>query len=115
MRHIKLIGFVLIMEKKDTHKNIPLEQITAQLSVSKAMIRFWEEEFDLPKRENGSMTPLELAQMRFIHSLIQDKGLTLADAKKEFQAQQSMITQLYKTIEKLEDIKRKLIDFKEKL
>jgi DNA-binding transcriptional MerR regulator len=103
------------MSKKDSYKSLALEEIIIQLGVSKSMIRFWEEEFDLPKRENGTLNPLEVAQMRLINTLIKEKGMPLDEAKKEFLAQQKSMIQLHQAIESLEAIKQKLIALKDKL
>ena len=103
------------MSKRDSHKSILLEEVIAQLGVSKSMIRFWEEEFDLPKRENGTLNPLEVAQMRLINTLIKDKGMPLDEAKKEFLAQQKSMIQLHQAIESLEAVKQKLMDLKDEL
>jgi DNA-binding transcriptional MerR regulator len=103
------------MSEKGFHKAISMDTVIQKLGVSKSMIRFWEEEFDLPKRENGSMNPLEFAQMRLINTLIKEKGMTLEDAKKEFLAQQKSMIQLHQAIESLEAIKQKLMALKDKL
>jgi DNA-binding transcriptional MerR regulator len=103
------------MSEKDFHKSISIDTVIQKLGVSKSMIRFWEEEFDLPKRENGTMNALEFAQMRLINTLIKDKGMTLEDAKKEFLTQQKNMIQLHLAIKSLEDIKQKLAALKEKL
>ncbi len=103
------------MSKRDSHKSILLEEVIAQLGVSKSMIRFWEEEFDLPKRENGTLNPLEVAQMRLINTLIKDKGMPLDEAKKEFLAQQKSMIQLHQAIESLEAVKQRLMALKDKL
>ena len=103
------------MSKKDGNKSLLLEEIIAQLGVSKSMIRFWEEEFDLPKRENGTLNPLEVAQMRLINTLIKEKGMPLDEAKKEFLAQQKSMIQLHQAIESLEAVKQRLMVLKDKL
>jgi DNA-binding transcriptional MerR regulator len=103
------------MSEKEFHKSLSIDAVIQKLGVSKSMIRFWEEEFDLPKRENGSMNPLEFAQMRLINTLIKEKGMTLEDAKKEFLTQQKSMIQLHQAIESLEAIKQKLMTLKDKL
>jgi DNA-binding transcriptional MerR regulator len=103
------------MSEKEFHKSFSMDTVIQKLGVSKSMIRFWEEEFDLPKRENGSMNPLEFAQMQLINTLIKDKGMTLEDAKKEFLAQQKSMIRLHQAIESLENLKLKLKALKDKL
>jgi DNA-binding transcriptional MerR regulator len=103
------------MSEKEFHKSISMDAVIQKLGVSKSMIRFWEEEFDLPKRENGSMSPLEFAQMRLINTLIKEKGMTLEDAKKEFLTQQKSMIQVHLAIKSLQDIRLKLMALKDKL
>jgi DNA-binding transcriptional MerR regulator len=103
------------MSSPQSYKNVSLEEIIIQLGVSKSMIRFWEDEFELPKRDNGTLQPLEIAQICLINTLIKEKGMTLEDAKKEFLFQQKSMIERYNTIETLQNIKQKLILFKEKL
>jgi DNA-binding transcriptional MerR regulator len=103
------------MSEKEFRKSVTIDAVIQKLGVSKSMIRFWEEEFDLPKRENGSMNPLEFAQMQLINTLIKDKGMTLEDAKKEFLTQQKSMIQVHQAIESLENLKLKLKALKDKL
>jgi MerR HTH family regulatory protein len=92
-----------------------MDEVAMSLNVSKSLLRFWEEEFGLKKRENGVLGSLEVAEMRLIHSLVNDKGLTLEDAKIEFNTQRPQITQRFKTIENLEKIKSGLLNLREKI
>ncbi len=92
-----------------------MDEVATSLNVSKSLLRFWEEEFGLKKRENGVLGSLEVAEMRLIHSLVNDKGLTLEDAKIEFNTQRPHITQRFKTIENLEKIKYGLLNLREKI
>ncbi len=92
-----------------------VEEVAQSLNVSMSLLRFWEEEFGLPKRRNGKMNRLETAEIRLIHALIQDKGLTLEDAKMEFSRQRPHLEVRYKVIENLEKIRENLINLKENL
>jgi DNA-binding transcriptional MerR regulator len=112
--HIRLVH-IQYMSENDSHKSLTMDAVIQKLGVSKSMIRFWEEEFDLPKRENGSMSPLEFAQMRLINTLIKEKGMTLEDAKKEFLTQQKSMIQVHLAIKSLQDIRLKLMALKDKL
>ena len=92
-----------------------IEEVAQSLNVSKSLLRLWEEEFDLPKRENGTMSGLEVAELRLIHNLIQDKGFTLEDAKVEFDIQRSQLEIRFKTVESLHRIKSGLLDLRDKI
>ena len=90
--------------------NIKVEAVAQTLGVSKSLIRFWEEEFALPKRENGSMSRLEAAEIKLIHELIQDNSLTLEDAKEAFSIKRITLEKRFETLEALERIKQGLIN-----
>jgi DNA-binding transcriptional MerR regulator len=93
--------------------NIKVEEIAKDLGISRTLIKFWEEEFDLPKRENGSMTPLETAEIKLIHELIQDNSLTLEDAKEAFSIKRIPLEKKFETIATLERIKQGLISLQQ--
>lgn len=92
-----------------------IEEVAHTLNVSKSLLRFWEEEFSLHKRDNGTLNQLQVSEIRLIHSLIQDKGMTLEDAKAEFERQRPHLEMRFKTIENLEKIKMGLLNLKEKI
>ena len=41
------------MQNKNGQTHQTLQEVIEMLGVSKSLIRFWEEEFDLPQDENG--------------------------------------------------------------
>jgi DNA-binding transcriptional MerR regulator len=96
-----------------THQEV--EQIAKTLGISKSLIRFWEEEFALADRSNGTMSPREVAEIHLIHSLILEKELTLEDAKEEFSEKRSKIAEKYELIERLENIRNGLLALQDKL
>lgn len=89
---------------------VKVEEVAQTLGISKSLIRFWEEEFDLPKRENGSMSRLEAAEIRLIYELIQENGCTLEDAKEAFSTQRQPLEKKFEMLETLERIKQGLIN-----
>jgi DNA-binding transcriptional MerR regulator len=89
--------------------HIKIEEIAQKLSVSKSQIRFWEEEFELPKRANGSMSRLEAAHITLIHELIQENGYTLEDAKATFLTKRKLVEKRFEMLENLKRIKLGLI------
>jgi DNA-binding transcriptional MerR regulator len=95
-------------EENTTH--VKVEEIAQKLSISKSQIRFWEEEFELPKRENGSMSHLEAAQIKLIHELIQENGFTLEDAKASFLNKRILVEKRFEILDNLKRIKLGLIN-----
>jgi DNA-binding transcriptional MerR regulator len=94
---------------------IKVDDIAQTLGISKSLIRFWEEEFDLPKRENGTMSRLEAAEIKLIHELIQENSYTLEDAKIAFSIKRKPLEKKFGMLENLENIRQGLIDLKTKL
>ncbi len=94
---------------------IAIEDVAQSLKISMSLLRFWEDEFVLPKRKNGKITRLEEAEIRLIHNLIQDKGLTLEDAKLEFSLQRPHLEVRFRVLEKLETIRENLASLKSSL
>jgi DNA-binding transcriptional MerR regulator len=58
------------------------------LNVPVSTVRFWENEFDVlkprkNKKGNRLFMPEDLRNLRIIHHLVKEKGMTLAGAKKQ--------------------------------
>jgi DNA-binding transcriptional MerR regulator len=83
-------------------------ELARTLGVSRSLLRFWEEEFELPRRENGQLTPLEADEVYLIYDLIETKGLPLQDAKVSFSIERKRLEMKHKTINKLKDIRASL-------
>jgi DNA-binding transcriptional MerR regulator len=93
--------------------HIKIEEITQKLGISKSQIRFWEDEFDLPKRENGSMSRLDAAHITLIHELIQENGCTLEDAKAIFLNKRKLVEKRFEMLDNLKRIRLGLIQLQD--
>ncbi len=63
-------------------------EVSDILGVPVSTIRFWENEFDIlkprkNKKGNRLFMPEDLKNLRIIHHLLKEKGMTLAGAKKQ--------------------------------
>ena len=103
------------MKGKSDKSKLSIEEVAKSLQVSQSILRFWEEEFALTKTLTGEMTKLKIAELTFIHSLFQDKGLTLEDAKITFEKERLFLEKRYKTIEKLLEIRQSLANFRDSI
>ena len=103
------------MKAKSDKTKYTIEEFAKSLHVSQSILRFWEEEFSLTKSKNGEISKLQMAEWRLIHALIQDKGLTLEDAKTAFEKERHLLEKRYKTIEKLLEIRQSLANFRDSL
>jgi DNA-binding transcriptional MerR regulator len=104
-----------MFSENDISPNQDVEQIAHTLGISRSLIRFWEEEFGLSERCNGTMSPREFAEIRLIHNLILEKELTLEDAKVEFLENHVKVAQKFEAIERLQRVKEGLIALREQL
>lgn len=103
------------MKAKSDKSKYTIEEVAKSLHVSQSILRFWEEEFALTKTNKGEISKLQIAELQLIHALIQDKGLTLEDAKTAFEKERHSLEKRYKTIDKLLEIRQSLTNFRDSL
>jgi DNA-binding transcriptional MerR regulator len=96
-------------------KNHTVEQVAEMLGISKSLIRFWAEEFDLPQRENGSWGRLEVAEIKMINRMIKEREMPLEDAKMAFSQDRKLLEVKDKTLNRLIEIRQSLVDLKAKI
>lgn len=108
-------------------------EVADMFSVNTSLIRFWEKEFNLiqpkkSKKGNRMFTPKDIENFNKIYHLVKTNGYTLEGAKKALKSKQTLNDskestnsnqQLTETLEvnhslvqKLEEIKQKLIRLK---
>ena len=85
-------------------------EVAEMFSVSKSLIRFWENEFDIlrpAKNTKGErrFTAQNLEQMRIIYRLVKERGFTIKGAKQEIRENKKRIVNLRDSIVSLEKVK----------
>lgn len=90
-------------------------ELARTLGVSRSLLRFWEEEFELARKKNGQLTPLDADEVYLIYDLIETKGLSLQDAKVAFSVERKRLDMKHKTINKLKDIRDSLTKLRTEL
>ncbi len=63
-------------------------EVSEILGVPVSTVRFWENEFDIlkprkNKKGNRLFMPQDLRNLKIIHTLVKEKGMTLSGAKKQ--------------------------------
>ena len=101
------------MQVKDG--KITVEELTRTLGISPTLLRLWEKEFGLPHRENGSMAAHEADEIRLISDLIQQRGMSLAEARVEFANAQAKEEAKQHALEKLRTLRQSLVKLREML
>jgi len=85
------------------------------LEVPISTIRFWENEFVIlkpmkNKKGNRLFTPADIKNLRIIHHLVKDEGMTLSGAKKRLSEKWAETDYKYEINESLLKIKSLLLD-----
>lgn len=85
-------------------------EVAEMFDVSKSLIRFWENEFDLLRPHKNSkgdrrFTPQNIEQMQVIYELVKERGFTLDGAKKEISRLRKWEKEKEEVIERLERLK----------
>ncbi len=109
------------------YKEIKVERLyysigeTAEmLEVPVSTIRFWENEFDIlkpmkNKKGNRMFTQTDIRNLRIIHHILKEEGMTLAGAKKKLTERWDDTTYKFEINESLQKIKSILLDIKENI
>ncbi len=97
-----------------------ISEISEMFAVSKSLLRFWENEFDIlrpAKSASGErrFTRQNIEQIRLIYHLVKERGFTLDGAKKEIAANKERLEVKIKAIETLEKLKGFLLEMKDQL
>ncbi len=103
------------MQNKNGQTHQSIQEVTEMLGISKSLIRFWEEEFDLPQHENGTLSPLEIEQIKVINQFISIREMPLDDAKKAFSFEREHLTRKHKTLDRLIEIRQSLLNLRQKI
>jgi len=107
-------------EKKVEKLFYPIGEVAEMLDVPVSTVRFWENEFDIlkpmkNKKGNRLFTPADLKNLKIIHHLLKDEGMTLSGAKKKLTEKWSDADYRYEINESLQKIKSMIIDLKDSM
>jgi len=106
------------IEKKVEKLYYPIGEVAEMLEVPISTIRFWENEFVVlkpmkNKKGNRLFTPADIKNLRIIHHLLKDEGMTLSGAKKRLSEKWEETDYKYEINESLEKIKSMLLDIRD--
>lgn len=95
-------------------------EVAKAFQVNTSLIRFWEKEFDIlkPKKNakgNRMFTPEDLKNLKIIFHLVKERGFTLDGAKDYLKSKPKESLDNFELIQKLESIKRTLLNIKNEL
>ena len=95
-------------------------ELAAAFEVNASLIRFWDSEFDIlkPKKNakgNRMFTPEDIKNLKLIYHLVKERGFTLEGAKTHLKDNKKQILDKFDIVNKLEGIKKQLLDIKNEI
>ena len=121
-------------EEREAHKNLSMPykekkveklyysigEVAEMLEVPVSTIRFWENEFDIlkpmkNKKGNRLFTPADIRNLRLLHHLVKEEGMTLAGAKKKLSEKFTEKDYKFEINESLQKIKSMLLDIRDNI
>lgn len=110
----------LMPELSPDKRYYTISEVATMFSVSKSLIRFWENEFSSLRPHKTSkgdrrFTHQNIEQFRLIHELVKVRGFTLDGANQEIKRIHTFQKEKNKQIATLEGLKEMLLDLKTKI
>jgi DNA-binding transcriptional MerR regulator len=107
-------------EKKVEKLYYSIGETAEMLGIPVSTVRFWENEFDIlkpmkNKKGNRLFTPGDIKNLRIIHHLVKDEGMTLSGAKKRLSEKWDETDYKYEINESLQNIKSMLLDIRDNI
>jgi DNA-binding transcriptional MerR regulator len=107
-------------EKKVEKLYYSIGEVAEMLEVPVSTIRFWENEFDIlrpmkNKKGNRLFTPADIKNLKILHHLVKEEGMTLAGAKKKLSEKWVEMDYKYEINESLQNIKSMLLDIRDNI
>ncbi len=98
-----------------------INEVAKAFDVNASLLRYWEKEFSflIKPKKNGKgerlFTKNDVKNFKLIYHLVKENGYTLEGAKKKLRQKRQKVNKNLSIIERLENIKKELIEIKNKL
>ena len=107
-------------EKKVEKLFYQIGEVAEMFSEPVSTIRFWEKEFDIlkPKKKNKGnrlFTPDDLNNLKVIHNLLRERGMTIDGAKKYLRSNRSEADYRIEIADTLRNIREMLLDIRDQI
>lgn len=107
-------------EKKVEKLYYAIGEVAEMLNVPVSTVRFWENKFDIlkpgkNKKGNRLFTANDIKNLKIIHHLVKEKGMTLSGAKKQLSAKWEETDYKYEVTQALQNIKSMLVDLRDNI
>lgn len=107
-------------EKKVEKLYYSIGEVAGMLDVPVSTVRFWENEFDIlkpmkNKKGNRLFTPADVRNIRIIHHLLKEEGMTLNGVKKKLSEKWNETDYKFEINESLRKIKSMIQEIKDSI
>jgi DNA-binding transcriptional MerR regulator len=107
-------------EKKVEKLYYSIGEVAEMLEVPVSTVRFWENEFDIlkpmkNKKGNRLFTPEDIKNLKIIHHLVKEEGLTLSGTKKRLSEKWDETDYKFEINQSLQNIKSILLDIRDNI
>jgi DNA-binding transcriptional MerR regulator len=107
-------------EKKVEKLYYSIGEVAEMLEVPVSTVRFWENEFDVlkpmkNKKGNRLFTPTDIKNLKIIHHLLKEEGMTLSGVKKKLSEKWDEADHKYEINDSLQKIKSILLDLRDNI
>ncbi len=107
-------------EPKSEKLYFSIGEVAEKFNLAPSALRFWEKEFDTikpfkNKKGNRFYTQEDIDHLAIINHLVKERGLTLKGAKAKIKENKDEVDHNYEIVQKLQEIKKYLIEIKETL
>ena len=97
-----------------------IRQVSTLIGLRPSTLRFWEKEFELikprkNKKGNRLFTATDVKNLKIIHHLVKEKGMTLAGARKQLSLKWEETDYKYEISENLKNIKGLLLEIRDSI
>jgi DNA-binding transcriptional MerR regulator len=105
-------------EKKVEKLFYSIGEIAGMLNVPVSTVRFWENEFDIlkprkNKKGNRLFMPEDVKNLKIIHHLVKEKGMTIAGAKRQLSEKWQETDYKFEIYQSLQNIREILLDIRD--
>jgi DNA-binding transcriptional MerR regulator len=105
-------------EKKVEKLYYSIGEVAEMLKVPVSTVRFWENEFEIlkpskNKKGNRLFTAADIKNLKIIHHLLKEKGMTLAGVRKQLSGKWEETDYKYEVSQSLQNIRSLLLDLRD--
>ena len=95
-------------------------EVAEMLNVPVSTVRFWENEFDIlkpmkNKKGNRMFTPSDIKNLKIIHHLLREEGMTLSGVKRKLSGKWEEADYKYEINESLKKIRNLLLEIRDSI